>query len=117
VFGAAGSMSGGVDLNESRNRFHIMQRIGDTIMQANNWHDLTVINLIEKYTNTTLKIYFDCGEKDIFINGNRRLHQKMLELKIPHTYTEGPGEHNWAYWKKSIGMQLYFFRNFFSGEK
>ncbi len=117
VFGAAGSMSGGVDLNESKNRFHIMQRIGDTILQANNWHDMTVINLIENYTSTGLKIYFDCGDKDIFINGNRRLHQKMLQLKIPHTYTEGPGEHNWVYWKNSIGMHLYFFNKFFTGGK
>jgi S-formylglutathione hydrolase FrmB len=113
VFGAAGSMSGGVDLKESKNRFDISKRIGDTILQANNWHDMTVINLIEKYRSTGVKIFFDCGEKDIFIDGNRRLHQKMLQLKIPHTYTEGPGEHNWSYWQKSIGMQLYFFGKFF----
>jgi len=117
VFGAAGSMSGGVDLNESKNRFQIMKRIGDTILQANNWHDMTVINLIEKHTGTAVKIFFDCGEKDIFIDGNRRLHQKMLQLKIPHTYAEGPGEHNWVYWKKSIGMQLYFFGKFFTEGK
>jgi S-formylglutathione hydrolase FrmB len=117
VFGAAGSMSGGVDLNESKNRFHIMKRIGDTILQAKNWHDMTVVNLIENYTSTGVKIFFDCGEKDIFINGNRRLHQKMLQLKVPHTYTEGPGEHNWAYWKNSIGMHLYFFDKFFTEGK
>lgn len=114
VFGAAGSMSGGVDLNESKNRFHIMKRIGDTILQANNWHDMTVINLIEKYPNTNLKIYFDCGEKDIFISGNRRLHQKMLELKIPHTYIERPGEHNWLYWRDAVTFQLLYFQRFFS---
>jgi S-formylglutathione hydrolase FrmB len=117
VFGAAGSMSGGVDLKESRNRFDIMKRIGDTILQAGNWHDMTVINLIENYTNTGVKIFFDCGDKDIFIDGNRRLHQKMQQLKIPHTYVEGPGEHNWDYWQKSIGMQLYFFGKFFTEKK
>ncbi len=114
VFGAAGSMSGGVDLNESKNRFHIMKRIGDTILQANNWHDMSVINLIEKYTNTTVKIFFDCGEKDIFIDGNRRLHQKMLQLKIPHEYSERPGVHNWDYWSNAIPFQLLFFRRFFN---
>jgi S-formylglutathione hydrolase FrmB len=114
IFGAAGSMSGGVDLMESRNRFDIMKRIGDTILQAKAWHDLTVINLVENYTGTDLKIIFDCGDKDIFIEGNRRLHQKMKELKIPHTYTEGPGEHNWDYWRNSIGAQLYYFGKFFN---
>lgn len=114
IFGAAGSMSGGVDLNESKNRYDISKRIGDTMTHAREWHDLSVINLIEKYTNTTLKIIFDCGNRDIFIDGNRRLHQKMLQLKIEHEYIERPGEHNWDYWRNSIPYQLLFFRNFFN---
>ncbi len=117
VFGAAGSMSGGVDLKESKNRFDVSKRIGDTILHAKEWHDLTVVNLIENYTGTDVKIIFDCGVNDIFIEGNRRLHQKMQELKIPHTYIEGPGQHNWDYWKNSIGMQLYFFGKFFALQK
>jgi len=115
IFGAAGSMSGGVDLSQSRNKFDISKRIGDTLLQANNWHDLTVINLVEQYTHTTLKIIFDCGDQDIFIEGNRRLHQKMMQLKIPHDYTERPGVHNWDYWQYSIGAQLYYFGKFFNG--
>jgi S-formylglutathione hydrolase FrmB len=113
IFGAAGSMSGGVDLKESKNRFDISKRIGDTVLQANNWHNLTVINLIENYSNTTVKIIFDCGEKDIFIDGNRRLHQKMLQQKIQHDYIERPGEHNWQYWSNAIPFQLLFFKQFF----
>jgi S-formylglutathione hydrolase FrmB len=113
IFGAAGSMSGVVDLMESKNRFDIIKRIGDTIAHAREWHDLTVINLIENYTNTGLKIIFDCGDKDIFIDGNRRLHQKMKELKIPHQYTEGPGMHNWDYWSNAIPFQIFFFKRFF----
>jgi S-formylglutathione hydrolase FrmB len=113
IFGAAGSMSGGVDLSESKNRFEIMKRIGDTVLQAQNWHDLTVVNLVENYTSTPVKIIFDCGIKDIFIEGNRRLHQKMLRLKIPHEYIERPGEHNWPYWSNAIPFQLFYFHRFF----
>jgi len=114
IFGAAGSMSGGVDLKESKNRFDISRRIGDTITHAKEWYDRSIINLIEKYPHTRLKIIFDCGDKDIFIAGNRRLHQKMLELKIPHEYIERPGQHNWDYWISSIPYQLKYFRNFFN---
>ena len=114
VFGAAGSMSGGVDLNESTRRFDISKRIGDTLTHAREWHDLAVINLIEKYTHTKLKIVFDCGDKDIFIDGNRRLDKKMTALKIPHQYTERTGAHNWDYWRGSIPHQLAVFRNFFN---
>ena len=113
VFGAAGAMSGGVDLSESRNRFHIMKRIGDTTANAKNWHDYSVVNLIENYSNTPVKIIFDCGVKDFFIEGNRLLHKKMMELKIPHDYIERPGEHNWDYWRNAVRFQLYFFRFFF----
>lgn len=114
VFGAAGSMSGGVDLSETKSRFDVSKRIGDTILQAGNWHDLTVINVIENYTITDVKIIFDCGIGDIFIEGNRRLHQKMLQLRIPHEYTERPGAHNWQYWSNSIQFQLLFFRKYFN---
>jgi len=114
IFGAAGSMSGGVDLKDSKNRFEISKRIGDTITHSKGWHDLTVINLVENYTNTPLKIIFDCGNKDIFIEGNRRLHQRMLQLKIPHDFIERAGEHNWDYWRNSIRYHLLFFRIFFN---
>ncbi len=114
VFGAAGSMSGVVDLKTSRNSYDISQRIGDTIVHAKEWHDFTVINLIENYTNTDLKIIFDCGIGDVFIDGNRRLHQKMLQLKIAHEYIERPGVHSWDYWRNAVTFQLLYFQHFFS---
>ncbi|MBK8496047.1 MAG: esterase family protein [Chitinophagaceae bacterium] len=113
VFGAAGSISGGVDLKESKNRFEISGRIGDTLLQAGNWQKFSVINIIENHTNSGLKILIDCGDRDIFIEGNRRLHQKMQDLKIPHTYIERPGIHNWDYWSNAIPYQLLYFQQFF----
>lgn len=116
VFGAAGSMSGGVDLKESRNGFDISKRIGDTVAYAKNWKELTVVNLIEQHATTSLAIIFDCGTGDFFLGGNRLLHQKMLALKIPHEYTERSGTHNWDYWRNAIDYQLLFFRKFFVKE-
>ncbi len=114
VFGAAGSMSGLINLKDARNRYELGKRIGDTIIHAAEWNDWAVINLIEKHKRTRLKIIFDCGDKDNFIESNRSLHQKMLLLKIPHEYIEKPGQHNWDYWRSSIGYQLLFFRSFFN---
>ena len=115
IFGAAGGMSGGFDLYSFRTEFEIGKRIGDTIEHAAEWHDLSVINLIENYVHTPVKIIFDCGNRDIFIEPNRALHRKMLLLKIPHDYIERPGEHNWDYWRKAIPYQLLFFSRFFKG--
>ena len=114
TFGAAGAISGGFDLYASRNQFEIAKRIGDTITYAKEWHDLSMINLIDNYANTPVKLSFDCGNKDIFIEANRNLHQKMLQLKIQHDYTERPGVHGWDYWRNSFPYQLLFFSRYFN---
>lgn len=113
TFGACGSMSGGVDLNYSRNKFDIMKRIGDTIQNADNWKKYIVMNVIENYPKDSLAIIFDCGTEDFYYEANHKLHEKMLQLKIPHDYTERPGKHEWAYWRNSIQYHLLFFRNYF----
>lgn len=114
TFGACGSMSGGVDLNYSKNKFDIIKRIGDTISHADNWKNYMVINLIENYPKDSLAIIVDCGINDeLYTEANRDFHKKMLRLKIPHDYTERPGRHNWDYWRNSIQYHLMFFRNYF----
>jgi S-formylglutathione hydrolase FrmB len=113
IFSAAGSMSGGVDLSASRNRFDIMKRIGDTITYADNWRKYSVINIIDQYPKDSLDVMIDCGTEDFFYTINHALHEKMLRLKIPHDYTERPGAHNWAYWSNAVLYQLTFFRKNF----
>jgi Predicted esterase len=115
-FGACGSMSGGVDLNYSRNKYDVIKRLGDTITHADNWKNYSVINLVENYPNAGLRIIFDCGTEDFFYKNNRALHEKMVKLKIPHDYIERPGAHNWQYWGNSVKYQLFFFRNYFDGK-
>jgi S-formylglutathione hydrolase FrmB len=118
TFGACGSMSGGVDLNYSRNKFDIIKRIGDTINHADNWKKYMVMNVIETYPKDSLAIIIDCGvEDELYAEANRKLHEKMLRLKIPHDYTERPGQHAWDYWRNSIRYHLLFFSNYFDNIK
>lgn len=123
TFGACGSMSGGVDLNYSRNKFDIMKRIGDTIQHADNWKKYIVMNVIDNYLKDlsagadSLAIIIDCGTEDFFYEPNHNLHEKMLKLKIPHDYTERPGKHEWPYWRNSIQYHLLFFKNYFERSK
>jgi S-formylglutathione hydrolase FrmB len=113
-YGACGSMSGGVNLDDSRNRYDIIKRIGDTIKYAENWKNYSVINVVENYPKDSLAIIIDCGTEDFFYESNVELHRKMLSLKIPHEYIERPGKHNWAYWRIAVRYQLFFFKNYFS---
>lgn len=117
TFGACGSMSGGVDLDESKGKFDVMKRLGDTVQQAENWKRYSVLNAVENRPSEPLAIIFDCGVEDFFYQGNKKLHKKMLDLKIAHDYIERPGQHDWNYWSNSVLYQLLFFKRYFENGK
>jgi putative tributyrin esterase len=52
---------------------------------------------------------FDCGDIDILIEANRKLHHDLEANNISHVYNEYPGEHNWNYWMSHIEEHLLFF--------
>jgi enterochelin esterase-like enzyme len=54
-------------------------------------------------------IRFDCGTEDSLIESNRQLHRQLLAEKIPHTYQEFTGAHDWNYWQMHIAETLLFF--------
>lgn len=113
LWGAAGSMSGGVDFRPFPNNWDIAKRLGPYDKNQDTWDKNTVINLLDSVKGKSLQLIFDCGIDDFFSTVNRNLHQKMLDYKIPHDYIERPGKHTWAYWKNSIKYQLVFFNDFF----
>ncbi len=113
IFGAAGSMSGGVDLRPFPGEWDIAKRIGDPHKYIENWQQRSVINMIGNYPARSLSIMIECGTDDFFYQVNRQLHQKMVDLKIPHDYVERPGNHSWEYWANAIEFQLLFFKKQF----
>lgn len=113
IWGAAGSMSGGVDFRSFPNNWDIAKRLGSYAENKDVWEKNTVINMLDLLKGQDLKIIFDCGTDDFFYDANRRLHLAMLEKKIPHDYTERPGAHDWNYWTNAIKYQLLFFDSFF----
>ena len=114
VFGACGSMSGGVDLQPFKKNWQISQKIGDTVNYAANWVNYSVMTLVEQKPKDSLAIIIDCGTEDFFYEVNSRLHQKMVGLKIAHDYIERPGKHDWNYWRNAVQYQLLFFRKYFN---
>lgn len=114
IFGAAGSMSGGVDLRQYTASWDLKQRIlGDTVCCKQNWETHSVINVINDLKNGELNMIIDCGVDDFFISVNRALNQKLLKLKIAHDYIERPGAHNAEYWRNSVDYQLLYFHKYF----
>lgn len=114
TFGACGSMSGAFDLVQLRKSYDISKRLGDTTTNKNYYVNWSIAALAEKYnTADTLSLMIDCGVNDPFFTMNRTVHEKMLQLKIPHEYIERPGTHDWQYWGNAVRYQLLFFSEWF----
>lgn len=117
IYGAAGSMSGGVDIRPFPLNWDISKKLGSYAEHKNNWEENTVINLLYLLNPKSLKLIFDCGTGDFFFPANQRLHKKLLERNIPHEYIERPGKHDWNYWSNAIKYQMLFFNDFFNSKK
>ncbi len=113
IFSACGSTSGALHVTVITQGYGVEKRLGDTAVNRKYWQDWSVVNVIDHYPKESLAIIMDCGTEDRVLGMNRMVHEKMLKLKIPHDYTERPGEHNWKYWNTSIDYQMLYFKRYF----
>ena len=66
IFGAAGSMSGGVDIRPFPNNWDMAKQLGTYADQPMRWEKNTVINMLNHLTPGSLAIIIDCGTDDFF---------------------------------------------------
>lgn len=113
LFGAAASMSGGLDIRPFAEKWDLTKRLGPITQYPQHWEKYTVINLIPSIQNKQLKLHFDCGRDDFFYSVNVQVHQKMQEFKIAHEFFAKSGGHTPAYWRSSVKSHIEFFNEFF----
>jgi len=112
-FGAAGSMSGALAIEYiTAPQYQVLKRLGDSTNKAL-YRQYSVFGEMERARKDSLAIIIDCGTEDFIVEMTRLAHKRMLELKIPHDYTERPGGHDWPYWNTAVQYQLLYFRNYF----
>jgi S-formylglutathione hydrolase FrmB len=51
-------------------------------------------------------LYLACGTEDELLDDTRSFHQHLQTAKLPVTYRESPGLHDWAYWDAEIQRVL-----------
>jgi S-formylglutathione hydrolase FrmB len=112
IWGAAGSMSGGVDIRSFPDNWNIAKRLGPISENKTLWDENSVINMLDLISED-LNLIIDCGYDDFFFNDNKRIHQELLNKGVGHVYIERPGAHNWDYWRNAIKYQLMHFKDFF----
>lgn len=52
-----------------------------------------------------------CGTEDFLLQNNRDMDKFMTEHHIPHTYWEGPGTHDMAFWSENVVKVLDWMMN------
>lgn len=116
VFGACGSMSGGVDIRPFPNNWDMKKFLGTYAANNKVWDEHTVVTQLDKIEPNSLAIIFDCGKDDFFYQVNEELHKQMLYRNIPHDYIVRPGAHTHEYWNNALDYQLLFFNKFFTSK-
>ncbi len=114
VYGAACSMSGGVDIRPFPERWDMAKRLGTIEENPEYWDEYTVMGQLDLLEPNSLRIAFDCGVDDFFFEVNNALHKELLERKIPHRYTTAPGAHTGKYWHDALQYHMLFFDRFFA---
>jgi len=109
IFGLAGSMSGVVDLKFTAKKYELSEKIGSYEKYPERWNQFSVIGNAQKFKHSNTRLMIDCGVDDVFFESNRALHITLLELNIPHDYSEKPGGHSWEYWINALNFQILFF--------
>lgn len=113
VYGAAGSMSGGVDIRPFPKNWGMSKQLGEYADNKEVWDSHTVVNQLDKIENGDLALIIDCGEDDFFLEVNKDLHKRLLDKKIDHDFITRPGGHSGPYWNNSIDYHILFFDKFF----
>lgn len=68
-----------------------------------------IVDLFTQNAHILPELRFDCGVDDELIEHNRKLHQQLRDLEIPHIYEEFSGGHEWPYWIKHLRETYRFF--------
>ena len=114
TFGAAGSMSGGVDFRPFPDNWNIKLRLGEYKSHKENWEKNTVIAQLPLLKDGTLQLIIDCGTEDFFFQVNTQLHEALAKQGIHHEFTTRQGSHSWDYWRRSIRDHMLFFSDYFN---
>lgn len=118
LFGAAGSMSGvmnidtdlwkvGEDFRNLRKKGQI-EMLGAINYQAPQFNPFTAVGLVDQLKGQGVAMIMDCGVDDFLIETNRQMHALLMQKGIPHEYIERPGAHTWPYWTEALPVQFFF---------
>ena len=109
TFSAAASLSGVTDATEFRESRSLDFALifGEGGPKRGSEHDLFhLASTLAASGEPRPRLYQCCGTEDFLLPQNHALRDHLQPLGFDYLYEEGPGDHDWGYWDKSIERVL-----------
>ena len=109
-FKAAGSMSGVLNLHDTRLKETQMAEVLGPYAKENGQYDLhSAVNRLESIKGGKDILLISCGAQDGLAQSSRDFSKRCDELKIPYMLMISPGVHSWPYWIYMLDQHLFIF--------
>lgn len=114
-FKAAASFSGALNLKKEITDYpenkDVYQNAFESWEQVKNTENDLIYQAkkIKKQGKNIPYIYVSCGKQDDIYGQNQDFIKELDVLKIPYTYKEWEGNHDWEFWDESIKQALQWF--------
>jgi len=109
-FRAAGSMSGVLNLNDTRLKSGAMTEVlGPYSDDAPNYSNNSALNRLESIKGTDRIMLITCGAQDDLAKSAIDFTKRCDDLKIPNILMLSPGVHSWKYWIFALDLHLFIF--------
>lgn len=116
-FLAAGSMSGVLNLQETRLKNDEIPKILGAYTPQNKLYDTeSALNRIERLKGTKKVVLVTCGAQDTYAKSAKDFQVKAEELKIPNILILSPGVHSWKYWTYALEEHLRIFSQIYNNK-
>lgn len=110
-FRAAGSMSGVLNLHDTRLKVNqINEVLGEYTPQNLHFDNSSAINRAESIAGCTKMLLITCGAEDGLVKSSMDFAKRCRELKINNTLVISPGVHSWQYWTYIVNLHLFLFK-------
>ncbi len=107
-FAGAVSISGILDLTEFPGEWGLPDVLGSFDQNREIWRMYSAIALADSLADAKLALGLDVGSEDFALPGNRRFHQKLQQLGVPHVYCERPGGHTPRYVRSAVEYHVLY---------
>lgn len=112
-FRAAGSMSGVLNLQDTRLKKTQMNEVLGTYSPENSLFDSSsAINRLDSIKGSKKMMVISCGAQDGLAKSSKDFAERCNQMEITNTLIISPGNHTWDYWIFALDLHLFLFEKY-----